>query len=63
MESCDLGMTCLYLPGSPSALTPVEWSIFGGWMIAGLALYGWARRHYGREMGDRLIKAAYDNQS
>ncbi|WP_110650952.1 APC family permease [Salinicola peritrichatus] len=58
----SLGMTCLYLPGSPSALTPVEWSIFGGWMIAGLALYGWARQHYGREMGDRLIKAAYDNQ-
>lgn len=56
----SLGMTCLYLPGSPSALTPIEWSIFGGWMIAGLALYGWARQHYGREMGDRLIRAAYD---
>jgi len=56
----SLGMTCLYLPGSPSALTTTEWSIFGGWMIAGLVLYGWARQHYGREMGDRLIRATYD---
>ncbi|GHB14267.1 APC family permease [Salinicola rhizosphaerae] len=58
----SLGMACLYLPGSPSALTPVEWGIFGVWMIVGLALYGWARRHYGREMGDRLIRQSYDSQ-
>jgi len=58
----SLGMTCLYLPGSPSALVPVEWGIFGGWMIAGLALYGLARRHYGREMGDRIIRASYDKE-
>lgn len=55
----SLFMACLYLPGSPSALVPTEWGIFGAWMIAGLLLYGWARRHYGREMGDRLIRESY----
>ncbi|WP_251975806.1 APC family permease [Salinicola avicenniae] len=55
----SLGMACLYLPGSPSALTATEWWIFGVWMLGGLGLYGWARRHYGREMGDRIIRGAY----
>ncbi|WP_353980541.1 APC family permease [Salinicola endophyticus] len=55
----SLGMVFLYLPGSPSALVPVEWVVFGGWMIAGLLLYVWARQRYGREVGDRLIRASY----
>lgn len=32
-------MIYLYLPGSPSALIPVEWAIFAGWMIFGVILY------------------------
>lgn len=27
----------MYLPGSPSALAPVEWAMFAGWMLLGLA--------------------------
>ncbi|WP_110685632.1 APC family permease [Salinicola aestuarinus] len=56
----SLGMLFAYLPGSPSALVPVEWLIFGVWMVGGLALYGWARGRYGREMGDRIIRASYE---
>ncbi|WP_110669626.1 APC family permease [Salinicola halophilus] len=56
----SLGMLFAYLPGSPSALVPVEWLIFGMWMVGGLVLYAWARRRYGREMGDRLIRASYE---
>ncbi|SFI04454.1 APC family permease [Modicisalibacter xianhensis] len=43
----SLGMIFLYLPGSPSALLPVEWVVFGGWMFLGLAMYAWARGRYG----------------
>ncbi|GHB02269.1 APC family permease [Modicisalibacter luteus] len=43
----SLGMVFLYMPGSPSALLPVEWAVFGGWMILGLAMYAWSRARYG----------------
>ena len=43
----SLALVALYLPGSPSALLPVEWVIFGIWMIGGAAMYGWARVRYG----------------
>jgi len=43
----SLALVALYLPGSPSALLPVEWVIFGVWMIGGAAMYGWARVRYG----------------
>ncbi|WP_043529748.1 APC family permease [Litchfieldella xinjiangensis] len=43
----SLGLIAMYLPGSPSALAPMEWGIFLGWMIIGLALYGWSRMRYG----------------
>ncbi|RKR07309.1 amino acid/polyamine/organocation transporter (APC superfamily) [Kushneria sinocarnis] len=52
-----LGMVCLYLPGSPSALTGVEWLIFGLWMLAGLAMYGFALARYGRDYSDRVMHA------
>ncbi len=32
-------MIYLYLPGSPSALIPVEWAIFAGWVVFGIVLY------------------------
>lgn len=43
----SLALIALYLPGSPSALLPVEWVIFGVWMAGGAAMYGWARVRYG----------------
>lgn len=43
-------------PGSPSALSLNEWLMCGGWMLLGLAMYGWALRRYGREYGDRVIR-------
>ncbi len=43
----SLGMVFLYMPGSPSALLPVEWMVFGGWMALGLAMYAWSRGRYG----------------
>ncbi|OHV08926.1 APC family permease [Kushneria phosphatilytica] len=50
-----LGMVCLYLPGSPSALTGTEWVIFGLWMLAGLAMYGFALARYGRDYSARVM--------
>ncbi|WP_106478167.1 APC family permease [Phytohalomonas tamaricis] len=49
------GLTCLYLPGSPAALTGVEWLIFGGWMVVGLAMYAWAVTHYGKAHTARMM--------
>lgn len=37
--ACCIGLGALYLPGSPSALSPVEWSIFLGWVACGGLLY------------------------
>ena len=39
----------LYLPGSPSALNMIEWSIIGCWLVIGLVLYVWATLVYSRE--------------
>ncbi|MDO5651431.1 MAG: APC family permease [Moraxella sp.] len=38
----SLGMLYLYLPGSPAALTPVEWLIFGIWSVLGVVLYAYS---------------------
>ncbi|WP_136248308.1 APC family permease [Halomonas borealis] len=46
----------LYLPGSPSALSLLEWSLFGGWMLLGLALYGWSRVRYGVDYSNRVMR-------
>ena len=35
----SLGMVSLYLPGSPSALLPIEWVVFGAWMLLGLVIH------------------------
>ncbi|MFW6344925.1 MAG: APC family permease [Halomonas sp.] len=43
----SLGLTAMYLPGSPSALSTIEWGMFAGWMLIGLALYAWSRVRYG----------------
>ncbi|MFC3284057.1 APC family permease [Litchfieldella rifensis] len=51
----SLGMMALYMPGSPAALAPVEWAIFAGWMLLGLAMYAWARARYGVAFSERMI--------
>ncbi|REC95151.1 APC family permease [Kushneria indalinina] len=56
----SLGMACLYLPGSPSALTGIEWGVFGGWMVLGLAMYLFALNRYGRAFSDRVMQNVYD---
>lgn len=42
-------------PNSPSQLSLNEWLLCGGWMLLGLAMYGWALRRYGREYSDRVM--------
>ena len=42
----SFGLLMLYMPGMPSALTPIEWWIFFGWTVLGIALYGYARIKY-----------------
>ncbi len=51
----SIGMLGLYMPGSPSALAPIEWVIFAGWMLLGLAMYAWSRAKYGVAYSDRMI--------
>jgi len=51
----SLGMVSLYLPGSPSALLPIEWGVFGAWMLLGLVMYLWARKRYGVAYSDRMM--------
>ncbi|GHC22204.1 amino acid permease [Kushneria pakistanensis] len=55
----SLVMACLYLPGSPSALTGIEWGVFGGWMVLGLAMYLFALNRYGRAFSDRVMQDVY----
>ena len=40
------GLLILYMPGMPSALIGVEWWIFLGWTVLGIALYGYASVKY-----------------
>lgn len=42
----SFGLLLLYMPGMPSALISVEWWIFFGWTVLGIALYGYARVKY-----------------
>ncbi|ODC03076.1 amino acid permease [Terasakiispira papahanaumokuakeensis] len=56
----SLGMTALYLPFSPSALTPAEWLVFGGWMIGGLLMYVWALKRYGKEYAVKAMAHEYE---
>ena len=44
----SLGLVYLYLPGNPSALNAIEWSIVAIWSLAGLGFYAWTHRSYGR---------------
>lgn len=55
----SLGMVCLYLPGSPSALIAIEWAIFGGWMLLGLVMYVFALKRYGRAHSDRIMQEMF----
>ncbi len=38
----SFSLLALYMPGMPSALIGIEWWIFLGWTVLGLALYGYA---------------------
>ncbi|MDP4558477.1 APC family permease [Halomonas meridiana] len=53
----SFGMACLYLPGSPAALSGAEWSIFAGWSLLGVGLYIHALRTYGRAYSDQHMMA------
>ncbi|MCM2130643.1 APC family permease [Larsenimonas rhizosphaerae] len=55
----SIGMTGLYLPFSPSALTGTEWLVFGLWMLAGLAMYVWALKTYGKGYAERVMTREY----
>jgi len=50
----SLALVLLYLPGSPSALIPVEWLIFGLWMAGGGIMYVWARLRYGVDAAQHM---------
>lgn len=56
----SLGLIGLYLPGSPSALSPIEWGLFAGWMGAGLCLYLWSRRRYGTAYSQRQMRREWE---
>lgn len=45
----SLGLICLYLPGSPSALSSYEWMIIGVWSFIGLGFYLWTNKVYGKK--------------
>ena len=38
----SFSLLALYMPGMPSALIGIEWWIFLGWTVLGIALYGYA---------------------
>ncbi|WP_424933885.1 APC family permease [Amaricoccus macauensis] len=45
----SIGLTLLYLPGSPAALVwPVEWGIVAFWSVLGAVFYAYSRFTYGR---------------
>ena len=56
-------MIGLYMPGSPSALTLTEWSIFVGWMLFGLVLYSWSRMRYGVDYTEKVMQRELAGQS
>jgi amino acid transporter len=52
----SVAMIGLYMPGSPSALLPVEWLVFAGWMLLGLGMYAWSRKRYGVAYSDAAMR-------
>lgn len=53
----SLALLYLYLPGKPSALNAIEWSIVAAWLIIGLIFYLWASRIYKRQGMRELMDA------
>lgn len=52
----SLALVVLYMPGSPAALQPIEWMMFGGWMLLGVSMYAWSRARYGVAHSDRMME-------
>ncbi|MFO7704720.1 MAG: APC family permease, partial [Halopseudomonas sp.] len=56
----SVAMIAMYMPGSPAALLPVEWVVFGAWMLLGLGMYAWSRQHYGVAHSDEAMRRELD---
>lgn len=54
----SFALGCLYLPGSPSALTGIEWAIFLFWALIGIAMYIFSRNKYGVDYSDSAMRSA-----
>ncbi|SEN38217.1 APC family permease [Halomonas caseinilytica] len=59
----SIALIGLYLPGSPSALSTVEWSIFAAWTLLGLVFYAWSRHRYGVAYSDTMMRRELEGES
>ncbi|MFY0624902.1 MAG: amino acid permease [Reichenbachiella sp.] len=53
---CSLGLIYLYLPGNPSSLNGIEWTIVILWLLLGLILYLWSTGKYGKLLINKKMK-------
>lgn len=58
--SMAVAFVLLYVwPQSPSALSTLEWGMFGTWAVIGAGLYGWALHRYGKTYSDRVMSRQF----
>lgn len=50
------GVTILYMPGMPSALTGIEWILTGFWFLFGFVLYNYSMVKYGKIQADQQMQ-------
>ncbi len=50
------GVTILYMPGMPSALTGIEWILTGFWFLFGFVLYNYSMVKYGKFQADQQMQ-------
>lgn len=50
------GVTTLYMPGMPSALTGIEWILTGFWFLFGFVLYNYSMVKYGKFQADQQMQ-------
>ncbi|MGO1344771.1 hypothetical protein [Chromohalobacter japonicus] len=43
------------MTSSIPSLLPIEWVVFGAWMLLGLSMYLWSRKRYGVAYSDRMM--------